>query len=309
MTLKSILLTLGFLLACLVGHAWGQVAVPDLIPAAPGVYIPQLNTFNNSTLTPDNPAVLGWGSGALVAGGLLSGSDDNPAAAGRQGFKGFFAGGRLHQANWAYAAEQTLIQFGSAGGLEPRDQSVVAQVSYTPKRWLSVGAGMGRLENTVATTDLTRVEAGASARLEGVWYLGFALYRDRVNAQNVNPQRDRSGWLAGVGVRIKRDWTYQAAYDFMQLNDFATIQTGGQTGGRLKLGLRAGPLLLETSQAGVDLHDSPDVHHLAFDAGWQLTESLVVTLRHQKTNTQVTLQKSAPERIVTTNSIAASWSF
>lgn len=309
MTSKCVLVTCVLLLAGLGGRARAQVAVPDLIPAAPGVYIPQLDTFNNSTVTPDNPSVLGWGSGALVAGGLLSGSDNNPAVAGRQGFKGFFAGGRLHRGDLAYAAEQTLVQFGSADGLEPRDQSVVAQVSYTPKHWLSVGAGLGRLENTVSTTDLTRLEAGGSARLGGMWYLGFSVYRDTVNAQGVSQRCARSGWLAGVGVRVKREWTYQAAYDFMQFNDFATIQTGGQTGGRLKLGLQAGPLLLEASQAGVDMHDSPDVYHLAIDAGWQLTESLMVTLRHQRTDTQVTLIKTAPSRIVTTNSIAASWTF
>lgn len=302
MAAKFLALTGVLFLALATGRAWAQVAVPDLIPAAPDLLLPQRTSVYSNHLTLDNPAALAWALPSRVAAGLVSGSDTNRATPYRRTFGGQFVGTQLVGPRWGFAAEATSIGYQAGGGLEHSDQSAVVQLSRGIGAALSFGAGLGHLESSLAMTDISRAEVGVAAEMGNLVYVGIGLYRDKV--ASAGARRYRNGELLGAALRVKAGWTYQAAYDWIQLNDFDNLQVGGETMGRLRLELQARSLLVGASQAGVDLHGSPDIWHRAFDIGWAWSPALIVSVRYQQADTQ-----TAMDRSVHSDSLTATWQF
>jgi hypothetical protein len=302
---RSLALVLTILFAGMISNARAQVAVSDLMPASPGLFLPQRTTLDDSNLTPDNPSALEWGAPSRVASGLIFGTDNDRSSPPAHEFKGEFAGARLYRSGYGIAVEQTTVKYDSGSGLESLDQSVHAQVSLAATPSLALGAGVGKLESDLATSDLLRFEAGLSARFGEVWYAGLGLYSDALKPRGSSVQRHRNGTLLGLALRIEQAWSYYLAYDWIQLNDFDTIHMAGQTTGRFTAQLFAPPLMLGVSEAGIDLHGSPDVFNRSFEIGWKALPSLAVSTRYNQTNSK----GPTPQRTVESSSIALAWEF
>lgn len=290
----------------MLGTAQAQVATTDLVPAAPTFLGSNGLGLNGASITPDNPAAVAWGNPSRVAAGYIKGTDDVPPFS--NDFSGEYYGARLVGETFGFAAEQTKVKDDSSFNLGTLDKTNDVQLSLNLGKSLALGIGAGKTTSDAAGVDMKRTEAGASLRLNDVWYLGLGAYQDKATPGGSTSEYKRNGMLAGVALRTEGNWHWYLAYDYIKLNNFdiAGSSVGGYNMGRFTVQLAAGPLVVGAASARTNDESTGatnDWKTTTVDLGYAPMKGFTVSARSQSTKGTTSSEK------VTTNSVSVAYLF
>lgn len=196
---------------------WAQVAVTDLVPAAPRYIAPEAPGLNSATLTPDNPAALQWGQPSRLAAGALQGKHTDEFTGEETNYDGAFGGFRL-VGSWAALAAEQLDAQGDDPTLDFEETVSSAQLSLGLGDVLALGGGVERSE--FRDFDLNSAQAGVSLHLGEYLYLGYVRTQDEVEFDFFDQTFDRETQRYGVGIRVIGDWSWYAEYYEFDMEPF-----------------------------------------------------------------------------------------
>lgn len=208
------------------GVAQAQVAVTELVPAAPRFYFSGGLGFTNATVTPDNPAAITWGEPARFAAGRIDLKTKNPAVPGSEAnFSGYYAGYRGVTDTFAFGLEHVTTSQDSGGFQD--EKLTNGHLAFQALDGLSLGAALekGEVNNGTVTTKLDSTVLGLSVSLKEKFYIGYAIIDDSYSdSTGVDDSRD--GNMIGLALRLEGGWNWLLAYDKIDRADF----TGGGPG-------------------------------------------------------------------------------
>lgn len=314
------------LLAFTLGAAQAQVAIPDLVPAAPRFLHPQAHGLNSTNIAPDNPAALAWGTPSRVGAGVLEGEvlDDTDTTVLEH--DGTFAGLRLVGETFGFAAETLEVEVAGpeVGGVAPvgltLEDASEAQLSVAFGQWLALGVGAGSRETELeGGIEFDRVKAGASLRLGEIFYLGAGVLTDDLTVPPGVEPVERDGTLLGIAMRTEGNWNWLLSYDVIDLEplDLRSITGNPDDNEGLKLStatvqLLAGSFLLGVSAGDIALDrpantasTSGDITTRTVDLGYAPMEGLNVSARWQ----ELVAEDPSGDQSVETASVALAWAF
>lgn len=303
--MKRLACIAALLLVWSLGTAQAQVATTDLVPAAPNYLNHNLFGFNSASLTPENPAALAWGNPSRVAAGYIKGNHDVPPSA---KFSGEYAGARLVGKTFGLGLETSKVKDDSSNNDGTLDQSSNVQLSLNLGS-VALGLGSGKIKNNPDNVDAKRTEAGASLRLNEVWYFGLGAYQDKDTPSGTNTTYKRNGTVAGVALRTQGQWHWYLAYDYIKLNNFSIsgTDTGGFNTNRFTVQLAAGNWVLgaaSAKEADKSAGATHDWKTTTLDFGYAPMKGVAVSARSQTTKAT----GSSTEKI-TTNSLSVAYLF
>lgn len=323
----SVFALLMCLLLVIATSANAQVATTDLGPAALKFPHPQAIGLNSTTLTPDNPAALAWGTPSRVAAGKAQGDvTDNNAGQTVLEFDGAFGGFRAVGETFGVAADTYSVK-DDVGANLTLDKGSSLQVSVAPTEWLSfgIGAGTEETDSTLIDPSSTRQEVdrlmgGATLRLGEIFYIGAGMTQEDATSPDdpLGQVFTRDGTMFGVAVRTEGEWNWYLAADVIDLDDFPPVNPGQQGDGGIKLTtltaqLRADWFFVGIQGGNIDIsgnmNTTTDVTTKVVDLGYAPLEGFNISARWQSTDVEDTDPVNPVDATVETTSLALAWMF
>lgn len=212
---------------------WAQVAVPELVPAAPRLYGVTTPVFARSSVTPPNPAAMQWGAPSRIGGGWLEGDseDTRPALGTSDKLRGQFGGVRWVGETVSLGLEVLNVDTDYPNS-SIEEGGGAAAFAFAPLDNLAIGvsAEASEREETGAIPDrrldLSGRALGASWRIGETLFLGGAVGRDYLDVQDLETagsptlKTDRGYTMLGIGLRGGGGMVWHLEYDVIDRRNF-----------------------------------------------------------------------------------------
>jgi hypothetical protein len=312
--LEKLLLTAIFTIAA--ASAQAQVAVSEMVPAAPRIIDPTEVVPTASFVTP-NPAAMQWGAPSRWGGGTLSSEREQtaPTTGTPVEFGGIYAGARVLGKNLTVAGY--MLELGddtNTFSLEADWNVLAGGVAFQSGDNITFGVSMERADNTVSgvSLDFNTINLGLSVKASDKIYLGLALGTEDINV--ASESGDRSVQKYGVGYRAGgQSQTHFEAYivDREANDQFSAGAFSDSNEKVLVAEVILGSIFLGASLSNTtqDRNDQ-EINALIFDIGWAPKNGLALLFHRESATTESGVSTTSPtEDDTSTTAISIAWSF
>lgn len=310
-TIRTLLL--GTIFTLVAATAQAQVAVSELVPAAPRILDPE-DIVPSASFVPANPAAMQWGAPSRWGVGTISGDRKQtaPTAGGTTDFGGFYAGVRVVSDDITFGAH--LIEYSDETNTFSlnADWNVLAGgVAFQSGDMIAFGASVERADNTSggSTFDFNTITLGLSLNVSKDIFVGLALGTEDITAPGESG--DRSVQKYGVAYRTGGQTQYHLEAYIVDREENSQFGSGVFSDSRetvLVAEAIFGNLLVGASFITISRDRlNQEISALTFDIGWAPKAGLSLMYHQESTTTEN--NASGTEFDTGTTAISLAWSF
>lgn len=308
-------LLLGTIFTLVAATAQAQVAVSELVPAAPRI-IDLEDVVPSASFVAANPAAMQWGAPSRWGLGTISGDRKQtaPSAGTATDFGGFYAGARVVSDEITFGVH--LLEYSdetNAFNLDADWNVVAGGVAFQSGDMIAFGASVERADNTRGgnSFDFNTITLGISLNVTKDIFIGLALGTEDITAPGESG--DRSVQKYGIGYRTGGQAQYHLEAYIVDREENAQFGSGAFSDSNetvLVAEAIFGNFLVGASFIVISRDRSDEeISALTFDIAWAPKTGLALMFHQESTTAEDTTNAPATEFETSTTAISIAWSF